>query len=558
MTSACRAFVFVFSCLSGARVLAQAPAANAHHEISGIVVNAKSGEPLADTSITAIKSSNRRVVVETLSDATGRFRFSDIADGKYDLIASRKGYVTSAYQQHEGGINTAIVTGDRLISTGLLFQLDPQARVYGTIQEDSGDPVPQAQVKLFQKDIYRGTGKLVLVKGESADAMGNFEINGLSPGNYIVCVVATPWYALSRRSFPGMQPPAGENGLARLNVLYAPTCYPDTTSPAEAVPIAVAAGEQVPLNITLHPVPAFHVSMPIPARDDGQPFLQPPQVNTTIFGTTQFIPAQISFARDDPNGPYTANIDLPPGEYELRFPGQNGEPGRSMSINTDAGSSTLTMSASDPNPDPLVTGTVQTENGEPLPGNSFVWLESIDNAANQGDKVNPDGTFTMQSVQPGVYHVSANSNGGSPLGIARLNAKGAQVHGHSLTVSGEPVQLNIVLRPSDATLSGIVRKNGTPAPGVFVLLVPTGAQQTGDRAMPNQSDSDGTFNFFRVPPGDYTVVAIENGWKLDWAKADTIKPYLARGEQVRVEPQMREVNLKESLPPLPLNLKSTN
>ena len=73
--------------------------------------------------------------------------------------------------------------------------------------------------------------------------------------------------------------------------------------------------------------------------------------------------------------------------------------------------------------------------------------------------------------------------------------------------------------------------------------------------MPNQSDSDGTFNFSRVPPGDYTIVAIENGWKLDWAKPNTMKPYLARGEQVRVEPQMREVNLKESLQPLPLNLK---
>ena len=122
MTSACRVFVFIFSCLSGACILAQAPAANAHHEISGIVVNAKSGEPLADTSITVIKSSNRKVVAEMLTDAAGRFRFSDIADGKYSLIASRKGYVASAYQQHEGGINTAIVTGDGLIPTGLLFR----------------------------------------------------------------------------------------------------------------------------------------------------------------------------------------------------------------------------------------------------------------------------------------------------------------------------------------------------------------------------------------------------------------------------------------------------
>lgn len=553
MRPACRIFVFVLSSVSGACACAQTPAANTHHEISGMVVSAKSGEPLPNTSITAILSSTRKATAETLTDATGRFRISDVPDGKYDLVASRKGYVTSSYQQHAGGINTAIVTGNGLISTGLLFQLDPLARISGTIQEDSGDPVPAAQVRLFQRDIYRGTGRMVVVRGDNADSMGNFEISGLPPGDYVLCVVGAPWYTLPKRSFPGMQLPAEENGLARLNMLYAPTCYPDTINPGEAQPITVAAGEQVPLNITLHPVPAIHMSMPVPAKADGQPIISPPQVNTDIFGTTQFIPAQVSFTREDPNGPYTADIELPPGQYELNFPGQNGDPGRHMNIDTEGGSSTLTMTA--PDPDQTATGTVQSENGGPLSGTSTVWLESRDGDARHPGPVSPDGTFTMQSVQPGVYRVAVSSNGGYPLGIARLSAKGAQLRGHSLMASGESFQLNIVVQQSIVTLSGIVKRNETPAAGVFVLLVPTGAQQTGDRAIPNQSDSDGSFNFYRVSPGNYTVVAIEDGWKLDWARADTITPYLARGQQIRVEPQMRQVNLKDSLQAQPLKLQ---
>jgi len=552
MKPACRIVVFVLASISVACACAQAPAANTHHEISGIVVSAKSGEPLANTSITAIQSSSRKAVTETLTDAAGRFRISDVADGKYDLVASRKGYVTSSYQQHDGGINTAIVTGYGLTSTGILFQLEPQARIYGTVQEDSGDPVPSAQLKLFQRDIYRGTGRMLLVRGDTADSMGNFEIPGLSPGNYVFCVVGTPWYTLPKRSFPGIPPPAEKNGLARLDMLYAPTCYPDTINPGEAQPVTVVAGEQVPLNITLHPVPAIHMSMSVPAMADGQPIISSPQVNTDIFGTVQFIPAQVSYTRQDPNGPYTADIELPPGQYELSFPGQNGDPGRHMNINTDAGSSTLTMTA--PDPDPTVTGTIQSESGGPLSGTSTVWLESRDSDARHAASVNPDGTFTMQSVQPGVYRAAVSSNG-YLLGIARLSAKGAQLRGHSLTVSGESFQLNIVVHQSNATLNGIVKRSETPAAGVFVLLVPTGAQQTGDRAMTNQSDSDGTFNFYRVPPGKYTVVAIEDGWKLDWARADTIKPFLAHGQEVRVEPQMREVNLKESLQAVPLNLQ---
>ena len=554
MRPACWIVAFVLSSLSTACACPQAPAASTHHEISGIVVSAKSGEPLAKAAITAIQSSSRKTVAGTLTDATGRFRFSDLADGKYDLIATRKGYVTSAFQQHAGGINTAIVTGDGLVSTGLLFQLEPKARIYGTVQEDSGDPVPSAQVKLFQRDIYRGTGRMLAISGHTADSMGNFEISGLSPGNYVLCVVGTPWYALPKRSFPGIQLPAEENGLAKLDMLYAPTCYPDMTNPGEGEPIAVAGGEQVALNVTLHPMPAIHFSLPIPAREaDGQPAMSPPQVKTDIFGASEFIPTPISFTRETPNGPYTADIELTPGQYELSFPGQNGDSGRHMNINTDAGSSSLTMTGADP--DPVVTGTLQTENGESLSGTSTVWLESRDSGANQIVPVNSDGTFTMPSVQPGVYRVAVSSNHGFSLGIARLSAKGAQLHGHSLTVSGDPVQLNIVVRQTSSTLNGIVKRNGTPAAGVFVLLVPTGPQQAGDRAMPNQSDSDGTFNFLRVPPGDYIVVAIEDGWKLDWGRADTIKLYLVHGQQVRVEPQMREVNLKDPLQALPLNLR---
>jgi hypothetical protein len=204
------------------------------------------------------------------------------------------------------------------------------------------------------------------------------------------------------------------------------------------------------------------------------------------------------------------------------------------------------MTAADP--DPIVNGSIQVENGEALPQGSVVWLESREGKPGPATQVNPDGTFAMQSLHSGVYTVGVSS-----FPIARLSAKGAQVRGHSITVSGEPVQLNIVVRRSSAAVNGIVKRNGVPASGVFVLLVPTGAQQIGDRALPNQSDSDGTFNFRRIPPGDYAVVAIENGWKLDWANADTIKPYLARGQQVRIEPQTREVNLKDSLQPLPQN-----
>ncbi len=51
----------------------------------------------------------------------------------------------------------------------------------------------------------------------------------------------------------------------------------------------------------------------------------------------------------------------------------------------------------------------------------------------------------------------------------------------------------------------------------------------------DQSDSDGTFTLRAVLPGDYRVVAVAEGWDLEWTNAAVLKSYLARGIKIRVE-----------------------
>ena len=55
----------------------------------------------------------------------------------------------------------------------------------------------------------------------------------------------------------------------------------------------------------------------------------------------------------------------------------------------------------------------------------------------------------------------------------------------------------------------------------------------------DQSDSDGTFTLANVVPGQYTVIAIANGWDLEWANPTVLQPYLAKGERVQVPAQGR-------------------
>ncbi|MFZ0393698.1 MAG: carboxypeptidase-like regulatory domain-containing protein, partial [Terracidiphilus sp.] len=53
----------------------------------------------------------------------------------------------------------------------------------------------------------------------------------------------------------------------------------------------------------------------------------------------------------------------------------------------------------------------------------------------------------------------------------------------------------------------------------------------------DQSDSDGSFSLADVPPGRYTVVAIADGWNLDWQDRAVIARYLRAGEPVTIDTQ---------------------
>jgi hypothetical protein len=61
----------------------------------------------------------------------------------------------------------------------------------------------------------------------------------------------------------------------------------------------------------------------------------------------------------------------------------------------------------------------------------------------------------------------------------------------------------------------------------------------------NQSDSDGSFEFQRVIAGSYILVAIQDGWSLDWGRREAMAPYLAKGQSVLVPAHAKEVNLKD-------------
>jgi len=65
--------------------------------------------------------------------------------------------------------------------------------------------------------------------------------------------------------------------------------------------------------------------------------------------------------------------------------------------------------------------------------------------------------------------------------------------------------------------------------------VPKNPEANRDRFRRDQSDFDGSFSLPNVIPGTYTIVAIENGWDLDWVTPTALAKYVDYGQKVTVD-----------------------
>ena len=86
----------------------------------------------------------------------------------------------------------------------------------------------------------------------------------------------------------------------------------------------------------------------------------------------------------------------------------------------------------------------------------------------------------------------------------------------------------------EGEVRGVALRDSKEIAGAMVVLVPADPANNQVLFRRDQSDSDGTFFLGNIVPGTYTLLAIQDGWELEWAKPEVLQRFMAQGETVIV------------------------
>ena len=514
------------------------------YRIAGILLNSVTGQPLAAVAValTTSDGSERDISHTVTTGADGHFSFTGLSRGKYSLMATARGFTLQYFEQH-GFFSSAIAVGPDLDSEHLVFRLQPDASLEGEIHDESGEPVDNATVHLFQKTARDGQRKTVPADQGRSDDQGHFHIGHLSPGTYYVAVSARPWYAqnspsISHRgstNFVFAKPGASDD--AALDVTYPLTFYPDTSDWAAATPVVLHGEERATVDVVLHAVPALHLRIRTgnTANDGSLGRAIYPQVSQRIFEGHMVRSFNTPVFWPEPGVVEIAGLAA--GHYVIDMPtfdthAKNENRGWYQEIDLTADAEVAATNGSE---FAAVSGTVVFEGAPQVPTGAWILLTDREARRSFTAKISKQGLFDFKNdeIRAGRYEFALMDP--ERFFLNRMSASGARFTGRILEVgSASSVRITATASRGAARVNGVALRDDKPFAGALIVLVPQDPANNLPLFRRDQSDSDGTFTLPSVLPGQYTVLAIPDAWDLEWANPTALQPYMKGGTTVRV------------------------
>ena len=489
----------------GARGATEEPAGTA--VIRGRVLTADTGTPVRRAQVRAVAAGRRGNRLVT-TDEQGRFELRDLPAGRWNITASKAGFVTMSFGQRrpfEAG-RPIEITDDQTMERADLV-LPRGAAITGRLLDEFGDPVARARVQAQRYQLVQGVRRLTPVgRRAESDDTGAFRLYGLMPGEYYVSAVL--------RALRVDDP---DDAMS-----YAPTYYPGTGSVTEAQPVTLDVAAEASISFALMPVITARITGSV-LSSTGAPLSNARVILTAANSPGAPLAAFGAGGRVLADGTFTLS-NVAPGSYTLTaFSGG----GRNAGPDSERGLAPVTVAGED-----LTGVTVITNRGATLTGTvSGGWGTTAElptrgiqvtaqpvpfdpTLRSRPARVDADGTFTL-----------TNLFGPSLVRVSRLppewTVDAVLVAGSDVTDTPFDFRPNqaienaeIVLTDRITHVSGTVRKSdGAPATDFTFVIFPeddtkwTPLSRFVRSARPDQQ---GLVKIIGLPPNDrYLAVAVD-------------------------------------------------
>jgi hypothetical protein len=499
--------------------------------IRGRVVSSENGTPVRRAQVRA-QSGELRANRLASTDAQGRFEFKDLPAGRWNLTASKAGFMTLRYGQRRAfEAGSPIEISDGQVMERADFTLPRGAAITGRVFDEFGDAVANARVQVLRYQMVQGTRRLTPSgAGDQSDDTGAYRIYGLPPGEYYVSATLRA----------GNGPVDDQSGDT---TSYASTYYPGTGNVSEAQRVTLGIGQEQPnVNFALQPVRTVKISGL--ALDSNGTALTNGMVNLVPAdsGAGGFVGFGGSAGRVRPDGSFSiANVS--PGSYTLMavggFGGGRGGGGFAVRIGGPGGPGGL--------PDmeiasmPIVVGsddltglTLVTSKGASITGNVVAAEGSVAKLSTNSIQIVAQGAQFLPGPLGGTRPAQVDADGNFVLAnltgqkFIRVNGLPQEWTLKSVTFNGTDVTdsalefrgsaqssgLQIVVTDRVSDLNGkVTTAKGDVTRDYTVVVFP---DDPAKWAFPSRfvktarADQQGQFRIKALPPDDrYLAVAVD-------------------------------------------------
>lgn len=500
------AAIFLMAASSAGAQVRPGPVSEARTKaaIRGTVRAAHTGVALARARVRLVAIADRQVTT-VAADGRGAFEFIDLKPGRYQLSASKGGYVQMQFGQRRAlvpGSTIELEAGDEI--DRLDIHLPPGAAIEGRVLDEFGEPVVDAVVMTLRSQFAGGRKRLGAAgRVLTTDDQGEFRLFGLPPGTYYLSAALM----------------TGQNaGDASGREGYAPTYFPGTVDLAAAQPIVLEEGEQrKSADVVLSLVKTASVAGA--TRDSqGRAFASGSVSAVNVVGGFPMPVASAAIAGD---GSFRLS-NVPPGVFTIVASTPAGADGsRQMAVQrlSISGEDVAGLVLAAPQPS-TVAGIIERDSTDSDPLPPFVQLrltpaDPIEDAGESGwlVRTNPDRSFNS-SVRPGNIRVEMVNAPGWFVSRVLQGGRDVTDTGILVTAGEAAADVQVVLTRRVTTVTGdVVDSSRQPSYDYTVVAF------VRDRALwtfrsrhvaAARPDQHGSFTIRGLPAGDYLIAAIDH------------------------------------------------